>query len=148
METTPKQRYKTQIAPYQSWINSIILPSTLIILYLFTLVGIKINVVGTFIFIFAVITHLNYKRAEVPKICYTAPILYYVYNVVSIPLMILLFISPNEIILSALLSLITIILLILVIVFYYISASVIKKQYPNLKNDFRKANIEYKSSKK
>lgn len=147
VEKTPKQRYKEETAPYRAWLNSISIPIGLIVLFLAVFFGFTINAAGMIIFVFAIITHVNYKRIHAPKICHVAPILYYVYNVLSIFYLISIIANPQGSPLAVVLSLLNFILLILVIVFYFIGANTIKKQFPTMKEDYERAVAIYKSKK-
>ncbi|EKF51575.1 hypothetical protein [Lactococcus garvieae] len=147
VEKTPKQRYKEETAPYRAWLNSISIPIGLIVLFLAVFFGFTINAAGMIIFAFAIITHVNYKRIHAPKICHVAPILYYVYNVLSIFYLISIIANPQGSPLAVVLSLLNFILLILVIVFYFIGANAIKKQFPTMKEDYERAVAIYKSKK-
>lgn len=116
-EKTPKQRYKEETAPYRAWLNSISIPIGLIVLFIAVFLGFTINAAGVILVIFAIVTHVGYARIHAPKICHVAPILYYVYNVLSIFYVMTLIAQPQGSMLVAILSLINFVLLILVIVF-------------------------------
>ncbi|WP_285016539.1 hypothetical protein [Lactococcus garvieae] len=147
MEKTPKQRYKEETAPYRAWLNSISIPIGLIVLFIAVFLGFTINAAGLILVIFAIVTHIGYARIHAPKICHVAPILYYVYNVLSIfYVMTLIAQTPNSM-LVAILSLINFVVLILVIVFYFIGENAIKKQFPTMKEDYERAMEVYKERK-
>lgn len=146
-EKTPKQRYKEETAPYRTWLNSISIPIGLIVLFIAVFLGFTINAAGVILVIFAIVTHVGYARIHAPKICHVAPILYYVYNVLSIFYVMTLIAQPQGSMLVAILSLINFVLLILVIVFYFIGANAIKKQFPTMKEDYERAMEVYKERK-
>ena len=147
IEKTPKQRYKEETAPYRAWLNSISIPIGLIVLFIAVFLGFTINAAGVILVIFAIVTHVGYARIHGPKICHVAPILYYVYNVLSIFYVMTLIAQPQGSMLVAILSLINFVLLILVIVFYFIGANAIKKQFPTMKEDYERAMEVYKGRK-
>lgn len=146
-EKTPKQRYKEETAPYRTWLNSISIPIGLIVLFIAVFLGFTINAAGVILVIFAIVTHVGYARIHAPKICHVAPILYYVYNVLSIFYVMTLIAQPQGSMLVAILSLINFVLLILVIVFYFIGANAIKKQFPTMKEDYERAMEVFKERK-
>lgn len=146
-EKTPKQRYKEETAPYRAWLNSISIPIGLIVLFIAVFLGFTINAAGVILVVFAIITHIGYVRIHVPKICHVAPILYYLYNVMSIFYVMTLIAQPQGSMLVAILSLINFLVLILVIVFYFIGANAIKKQFPTMKEDYENAVEVYKGRK-
>ena len=146
-EKTPKQRYKEETAPYRTWLNSISIPIGLIVLFIAVFLGFTINAAGVILVIFAIVTHIGYARIHAPKICHVAPILYYVYNLLSIFYVMTLIAQPQGSMLVAILSLINFVLLILVIVFYFIGANAIKKQFPTMKEDYERAMEVYKERK-
>ncbi|WP_285004845.1 hypothetical protein [Lactococcus garvieae] len=147
MEKTLKQRYKEETAPYRAWLNSISIPIGLIVLFIAVFLGFTINAAGLILVIFAIVTHIGYARIHAPKICHVAPILYYVYNVLSIFYVMTLIAQPQSSMLVAILSLINFVILILVIVFYFIGANAIKKQFPTMKEDYERAMEVYKGRK-
>ncbi|NHI74333.1 hypothetical protein ET006_09695 [Lactococcus garvieae] len=146
-EKTPKQRYKEETAPYRTWLNSISIPIGLIVLFIAVFLGFTINAAGVILVIFAIVTHVGYARIHAPKICHVAPILYYVYNVLSIFYVMTLIAQPQGSMLVAILSLINFLVLILVIVFYFIGANAIKKQFPTMKEDYERAMEVFKERK-
>ncbi len=146
-EKITKQDYKEKTAPYRAWLNSISIPVALIVLFIAVFLGLTVNAAGMIIFVFAIITHVNYKKIQAPKICHVAPILYYVYNVVSVFYVMSLIAYPQVNIVSALLSLTNLVLLILVIAFYFVAAQAIKKQFPRMKEDYNEAVQAYKGKK-
>lgn len=146
-EKTPKQRYKEETAPYRAWLNSISIPIGLIVLFIAVFLGFTINAAGVILVIFAIVTHVGYARIHAPKICHVAPILYYVYNILSIFYVMTLIAQPQGSMLVAILSLINFVLLILVIVFYFIGANAIQKQFPTMKEDYERAMEVYKERK-
>lgn len=146
-EKTPKQRYKEETAPYRTWLNSISIPIGLIVLFIAVFLGFTINAAGVILVIFAIVTHVGYARIHAPKICHVVPILYYVYNLLSIFYVMTLIAQPQGSMLVAILSLINFVLLILVIVFYFIGANAIKKQFPTMKEDYERAMEVYKERK-
>ena len=146
-EKTPKQRYKEETAPYRTWLNSISIPIGLIVLFIAVFLGFTINAAGVILVVFAIITHIGYVRIHAPKICHVAPILYYLYNVLSIFYVMTLIAQPQGSMLVAILSLINFLVLILVIVFYFIGANAIKKQFPTMKEDYERAMEVFKERK-
>lgn len=146
-EKTPKQRYKEETAPYRAWLNSISIPIGLIVLFIAVFLGFTINAAGVILVVFAIITHIGYVRIHAPKICHVAPILYYLYNVLSIFYVMTLIAQPQDSMLVAILSLINFLVLILVIVFYFIGTNAIKKQFPTMKEDYERAVEVYKERK-
>ena len=66
-EKMTKQAYKEKTAPYRAWLNSISIPVALIVLFIAVFLGLTVNAAGMIIFVFAIITHVNYKQIQAPK---------------------------------------------------------------------------------
>lgn len=143
----PKQLYKERTAPYRAWLNTISIPIGLIVLFIAVFLGLTINAAGMLIFVFAIITHIAYRRIKAPKICHVAPILYYIYNGISIIYLMDRIAHPQGSIFTGILYLLSSAFLILVIVFYFVAAEALKKRFPSMREDYDQATIAYRAKK-
>ncbi|MDR0297543.1 MAG: hypothetical protein LBI11_02705 [Streptococcaceae bacterium] len=144
---TPKQAYIAASTPYQSWSVSLILPIAMLLILLLNLVGYKANL-GFFLLILTIFYHARYlsKVKKVGAIRHVGPILLYVLNFVSLGLFVAM--SNGNATMFIVIGVLTLILEIASAVFFLITASKIKKDYPNFKQDYQTARQIYRESRK
>ncbi|GAX46818.1 hypothetical protein [Pseudolactococcus reticulitermitis] len=142
-----KALLQEQSLPYATWTGNLAIPIAMIVIFIIGLLGYGMSFYSIVILVATIQVHRFNAKLKLGNRSYIAPIMVYLYNVLSIPMAILLLHLDNgELLPLLLIELLFVATVVTAIVFFFITASQIKKQFPTLKADRQAALQVYKET--
>jgi hypothetical protein len=151
--TTRQKLHKGTLA-FDTYIYSLLIPIFFIILEILHMIfGFQTALIYVLFLLATILVHRNYRKLKLSKAVYIAPILMYLFQAITLTLVItapLYLKFPNNAAIVLFIGIAVILGMVvepLVIIFFFISAHKVKKQCPNMMQELHEARKEYKLSK-
>ncbi|MBR2763810.1 MAG: hypothetical protein IKD51_06100 [Lactococcus sp.] len=142
-----KKLMQEQSLPYNAWGGNLTIPIMTIVTVILSLIGFKNSFFSLVIFIAAIQVHRYNVKLKLGGRSYIAPIMVYVHNALSIPMVFLVANLTDATILPLLIiEVLFFAAVVVAFVFFFMTANQIKKQFPTMKADSLAARQAYQET--
>ena len=142
-----KKLMQEKSLPYNAWSGNLTIPIAMVVIVILSLIGFKNSFFSLVIFVATIQVHRQNAKLKLGGRSYIAPIMVYVYNALSIPMVFLVVNLTDMTILPLLIiEVLFFAAVVVAFVFFFMTANQIKKQFPTMKADSLAARQVYQET--